>query len=401
MSFKIFHKGSIFGGIFLIAGSAIGAGILALPIITGLGGYISSILMVLVCWVFMTFTGLLVLEVNSSFTNRVNIVSMADKSFGLSGRIISWILYLFLFYSLIVAYITASGNIFFTVLNNAFNLTLTPPLIVIIFVTIFGAVIYLGTTQVDFVNRIFMVGKIATYLGIIFLGLKYIQPKNFFHFDIHYSIIGLPILITSFGFHNMIPTIVSYMDYDYVKVKKAIIGGSFLILAVYLVWVTFVLGIVAYPTLFSSYARGIEASEILMQYLKSTWTGFFVQWFAVFAIITSFLGQSLALLHFIADGVKVEPNRKNSIWLVFLALLPPTLFALTYPTFFFKALSFAGGICAVILFCFLPALMVWKGRYRQQLLYSYKTSGGKISLIIVILFSLFIVLQEIFRLIAR
>lgn len=395
---KIFHKGSVFGGVLLIAGSCIGAGMLALPIITGIGGFVSSIIMLFLCWLFMTFTAFLLLEANSSFDHRVNIVTMAEKSFGMKGRILSWVVYLFLFYSLLIAYISGGENILASALKYNFDLIISPPIVGIIFTLFFGLFIFLGTTSVDFFNRILMVGLIATYFGMLFLGMRFIHGDNFFHFNLHFSLVGLPILITSFGFHNMIPSLVVYMDYDYSKVKKAILGGSLIALFIYLLWDVIVLGIVPIENLLTSYLKGTEAAELLMRYLKSTWTRFFVQWFAFFAIVTSFLAQGLALMHFIADGLKVNPTKKNSFWLIFLTLLPPTFFAVINPNLFFRALSFAGGICAVILFCLLPALMIWKGRYRESKEYSYKAFGGKLTLVLVLAFSFFILLQEILRL---
>ena len=102
-----------------------------------------------------------------------------------------------------------------------------------------------------------------------------------------------------------------------------------------------------------------------MKHLSATWTGVFVQSFAFFAVVTSFLAQGLGLMHFIADGFKVMPNRKNNLWLLLLTMIPPICFVLTDPEIFFKALSFAGGICAVILFCILPAFMVYIKRYKK------------------------------------
>ena len=126
MNIKLFQKGSTLGGILLISGSCIGAGMLALPIITGLGGFFSSIITLFICWIFMTFTGLLLLEINSWFTQRSNLVSMAGNSYGFAGRIISWILYLFLFFSLIVAYISGCGNIISSAIENIFSLLIFP-----------------------------------------------------------------------------------------------------------------------------------------------------------------------------------------------------------------------------------------------------------------------------------
>ncbi len=84
--------GTFIGGILLIAGSCIGAGMLALPIMTGFSGFFPSLIMFLIAWGFMSVTGLLMVEVNSSFAERVNIGSMAERAFGKIGRYASWIL---------------------------------------------------------------------------------------------------------------------------------------------------------------------------------------------------------------------------------------------------------------------------------------------------------------------
>ena len=119
--------GTFIGGILLIAGSCIGAGMLALPIMTGLSGFFPSLVMFLIAWGFMTITGLLMVEVNSSFDARVNIGSMAERAFGKTGRYLSWILYLFLFYSLLVAYISGSGS-----LSSTYFLTIILVLLVVL-----------------------------------------------------------------------------------------------------------------------------------------------------------------------------------------------------------------------------------------------------------------------------
>lgn len=397
MFLKLFKKQSILGGAFLISGSCIGAGMLALPIITGMSGFIPSIILILISWFFMTFTGLLLLEVNGWFIERSNIISMSGRSFGVLGRILSWVFYLFLFYSLSVAYISGGGNILSSSIGSIFSVVISSKIYITIFVVVSAFIVYLGTSTVDFLNRIFMCLLFLSYLGIVFLGLTKIKIGYLSHVNFSSGLIAIPILITSFGFHNMIPSLVSYMENDYKKVKKSIILGGLIALGIYLIWEFFVLGIVSYSHLFSGFAKGSEASQILMTYLDSTWVGFFVKSFAFFAIITSFLAQTLGLTHFIADGLRVFPNKKNRSWLVLLAIIPPSFFAITYPTVFFKALSFAGGFCAVCLFCILPALMVWNGRYYKQYVSSYMAKGGKIALVLVILFSLFILGQELFR----
>ncbi len=387
--------GSVFGGMLLIAGSCIGAGMLGLPILLGLTGFFPSLILLLVSWVFMTYTGLLLIEVNGWFYERVNIISMAEKAFGSIGRLISWTLYLFLFYSLLVAYIAGSGKLFSSFLPFAISQNISG----IIFVIFFGILVYFGTKVVDFSNRLLMAGLVLTYLIMIFLGISKVNPSLFLHVDMKYFLLPLAVLITSFGFHNMIPSVTAYMKGDLKRTKIAILGGSFSALVIYLFWIVLIVGIVPVGGKFGllqAYDLGAEATISLRNILESKAVVTFAAWFSFFAIVTSFLAQSLGLMHFIADGLKVKPNYKNNWWLALLAIVPPLIFALSYPNIFFKALGFAGAYCAVIIFCIFPALMVWIGRYINKETSSYHVKGGKISLILVISFSIVIIVNQLF-----
>jgi len=95
MSFSVSKAVS---GALLISGTAIGAGMLALPVVTGLGGFLPAMLLYFICWLFMACTGLLLLEVCLWMPNDANIITMSHHLLGPIGRACSWVLYLFLFY---------------------------------------------------------------------------------------------------------------------------------------------------------------------------------------------------------------------------------------------------------------------------------------------------------------
>lgn len=390
--------GSIIGGILLIGGSCVGAGMLALPILTGLSGFFPSMTMFFCAWAFMTITGLLMVEVNGWFQTQVNIVSMAGHTLGQFGRVLSWGLYLFLFYSLLVAYISGSGSLTSTYFGTYFSMKLPSWIGSTVFVAIFGSIVYMGTRTVDHWNRVFMFGKIFTYLAMVVLGVQYIKPHLLLRTEPSYAIFSLPVLIISFGYHNMIPTLTAYMKGDIQRVRKVILGGSLFALIVYLIWEIVVLGIVPPDGqwgLVASWKHGWQASEAVSGTLGITWVSSFAEGLAFFALLTSFVAQTLALVHFLADGFKVKGEKHESIPLCLLALAPPLFFSFLYPQLFIKALNFAGGICAVILFGILPAVMVWMGRYSKKTASSYQVKGGKPLLITVFLFALFILFFQI------
>ncbi len=391
-------KGSVVGGTLLIGGSCIGAGMLALPMITGLAGFIPSLVMFLCAWGFMTLTALLMVEANAWFKDQVNIISMVGHSLGKWGRALSWVLYLFLFYALLVAYISGSGNLTSTFFNWSFSWELPIWIASLFFVILFGSLVYLGTRPVDLWNRVLMVGKIATYLGLVILGASYVSPKLLSYVEPGYAIYALPVLVIAFGFHNMIPTLFTYMGGDLKRVRLTILSGSLFALAIYIVWEVIVLGIVPLdgPSgIYESLKRDDEASQAVAGIVGSSWVGMFAQGLGFFAILTSFLAQSLGLVHFLSDGFKIKTKARENIGICVLALFPPLVFSLIYPQLFFKALNFAGGICAVILFGLIPVIMVWRGRYKKQLASSYQVFGGKPLLVGIFCFALFILIFQV------
>jgi tyrosine-specific transport protein len=383
--------GSLFGGVLLICGSCIGAGMLGLPVLTGLAGFFPSLSVFLAAWFFMTITGLLLVEVNGWFSHKANIITMVGHTLGQVGKMLSWTLYLFLFYALLVAYISGSDFIF----SSFFGIP--EWLSSLIFTSLFGCIIYWGTKAVDHWNRFLVAAMIIAYIALVSLGVNKINLQLLLHRAPVYSLIALPVLVTSFGYHNMIPTLTAYMKGDLKRVRLTIIYGSLLALAIYLSWEVLVLGIVPLEGtsgLIDSYKNGKEGAQALAMTLNSSWIAIFARIFAFFAILTSFLAQALSLVHFLSDGFQIKHKKKENIWMCLTALLPPVFFALIQPHLFLKALSFGGGIASV-LFGIVPVLMIWRGRYYQKMPSKYQVSGGKPLLVLIFLFALLVFVFQI------
>ena len=267
-----------------------------------------------------------------------------------------------------------------------------------IFVLIFGWVIYLGTRRVDLFNRGLMIGKIGFFVLLVLIGANYINPWLLLRTDPVYAPSALPLLVIAFGFHNMIPSLTAYLKGDLRKVRLTIIGGSLMAFAIYFIWEILVLGVVPMGGpfgLFESLKNDREASRAIAAIIKSSWVQIFSQGLAFFALLTSFLAQALSLVHFLADGLKISYKKQEKMSLCLLALIPPLVLSILYPQLFFRALNFAGGICAVILFGLLPVAMVWIGRYRKTTPTTYRMGGGKLALVLIFGFSLFILFLQL------
>src|SRR3990167_7556773 len=102
----------LLGGILLIVGTTIGAGILALPVATAELGFWGSLVLLIGCWTVMTTCAFLFLEVNLWLPPNTNLISMAGATLGRGGQVIAWLAYLLLLYSILSAYIAGGGDLF-------------------------------------------------------------------------------------------------------------------------------------------------------------------------------------------------------------------------------------------------------------------------------------------------
>ena len=156
----------LFGGILLILGTCIGAGLLALPISTAPAGFATSALLLLSLWIAMTAGAFLLLEVNLWLPENSNLISMARKTLGKSGAIITWISYLLLLYALLCAYISTNSDILSSLLSQV-HLQIPLWVSAIIIVAVLGYIVFRGISSVDIVNRGLMTTKIIIYAALI------------------------------------------------------------------------------------------------------------------------------------------------------------------------------------------------------------------------------------------
>jgi tyrosine-specific transport protein len=386
------------GGVLLVSGTTIGAAMLALPVSTGMAGFFPSSLLFLACWCLMTFTAFLILEVTLWMGPHTNLTSMARKTLGRWGEGLTGLVYLFLLYALTTAYVAGSTSLVLESVRDLTGYSLPREWGALPLLLIFGFFVYKGIESVDSLNRLLMAGLAITYVALIVCVSPYVQPAFLTHTDWPWLMPAIPVVVTSFGFHIIIPSLVNYLDYDVPLLKRTLLIGSSIPLVVYLIWELVVLGIVPIEGksgLLEGYIIGENGANLLGNILGNGGLAMLSSGFSFFAILTSFLGVSLSLNHFLADGFKIRPTPKGR-WLLFvLTFLPPLLLTITDPRAFLSALEYAGAFGVMILLGLLPALMVWSGRYIKQFPSTFQVPGGKLALIAAMLISLAIVLFEV------
>lgn len=385
--------GTVLGGALLVAGTTIGGGMLALPVLTGPGGFIPAHFIYLACWLFMTLTGLLFLEISLHMEEGANIVSMARRTLGWSGKAVAWGLYLFLFYCLTIAYLVGCGDIISSAFKDQMPRSFGP----LVFALMFAPFLYAGTKVVGKLNY-FLVGALAIlYVAFVALGAGEVKVENLLHRDWALSLIALPIAFTAFAYQGIVPTLVAYMDRDVKKIRKSIWIGTTIPLITYIIWQWLIIGIVPLNGehgLLQTLNDGRNAVYPLQFYLNNPYVFLIGEYFAFFALLTSFFGVCLGLIDFLADGLAIKKDTQGKFILLTLVLVPPLGIASIYPDIFLKALDYAGGYGCALLLGLLPIIMAYVLRQRHPE-YIPQVKGGTLVLSLMALFVLFELAIEI------
>jgi tyrosine-specific transport protein len=390
----IVPKSKLLGGILLIVGTSIGGGMLALPVSTATLGFSNSIFFLILCWLAMTVGALLILEVNLRLPAGSNMVFMAKSTLGIPGQVLAWITYLLLFYTLVSGYISGGADVLGGLLHKA---NLDPPgwITALIFTSVFSLVVYGGIRSVDYVNRGLMFGKLGVYLLLVIIISPHVDLTTLSGGSMKAVTGSLMVLITSFGFASIIPSLREYFNDDARALRKVILLGSLIPLTCYILWIAVIMGVVqregsdGLVALMANDHAISGLTNALSNAVQNQWiTGFF-SFFTSICMITAFLGVSIGLFDFLADGLRLKKTGLQGKSTLALTFIPPLTVVLINPGIYLHALSYA-GVCCVILLLLLPALMAWRARITAPVEGLWIVPGGKLSLSLVVLAAVFL-----------
>lgn len=350
----------LISGTSLIAGTTIGAGMLGIPLVTAEAGFIPALVATVCVWVFMVLTGLLYVEVALSLPSGANIFTMARHYLGTRGKLAAGGMFLFLYYCLLVAYISGGAPLLGYLLKSTAGIVLDPRLTLVLFGLIFGGIVWVGAKMIDRVNLILSVAMFGAYALLISKGSSEVMVTQLMQASWTPVCFALPILFSAFGYHNVVPSLCTYLNRDRQSLRLSILLGTSLALIVYVIWQWLILGSLDSAVIKQTLLAGQPVTAAL-QSVTGVGSLFAIgQSFAFFALVTSFMGVAFSVVDFLNDGLK--QRGRNRGWLISLTFLPPILCAYLDPTLFEKALSIAGGFGEAFLNGLLPVLLAWKYR---------------------------------------
>ncbi|ELV8682928.1 amino acid permease [Vibrio fluvialis] len=369
-------QSKLLGSTLIIAGTTIGAGMLALPLASAGIGFSTSLMIMLALWALMAFTALLMVEIHQYADKDATLHTLAKQILGNKGKWIATFAMLFLFYALCAAYIAGGGAQFTNRISEFTGLEVSGPTGTLIFTLIVAAVVTIGTGTVDRVNRLLFAGKMVAMVMVLTFLAPNVSQSYLLSMPLGQGLIvaSIPVIFTSFGFHGSIPAIVNYLDGHTPSLRRAIVVGSAIPLVIYVFWQVVTLGVVSQPDLVDN--AGLSALiGTLSQTVHQSNLGHVIGIFADLALLTSFLGVSLGLFEFMGDTIRKKDGNMNRIVASLVTFTPPLMFALFYPQGFIMALGYA-AIALAVLAIFLPLVMVARVRRQANNHDYYQVMGG-------------------------
>jgi tryptophan-specific transport protein len=188
---------------------------------------------------------------------------------------------------------------------------------------------------------------------------------------------AIPYYLTSFGFHGSVPSLMKYYGKDPARIRRCLLYGSLLSLAVYSLWHLVTMGNISRDQFRPIIDAGGNIGDLvgaLSEVANSDRLAALLGMFANMAVVSSFLGVTLGLFDFIADKFGFDDSRSGRLKTALITFAPPTLGGLLFPGGFLYAIGLA-GLCASVWGTLVPALCARASRrkYGNPL---YRVWGG-------------------------
>ena len=390
---------SLLGGAMIIAGTAIGAGMLANPTSTAGVWFIGSILALIYTWFCMTTSGLMILEANLHYPTGASFDTIVKDLLGKGWNLLNGLSVAFVLYILTYAYITSGGGITQNLLNQAFGSAESAVDIgrtsgSLIFCLVLAAFVWLSTKAVDRFTTALIGGMVIAFflstaglLGSVKSDVLLNTVATGEQQYLPYLLTALPVCLVSFGFHGNVPSLVKYYHRDGGRVMKSIFIGTGLALVIYILWQLAIQGNLPRSEFAPVIEKGGDVSallEALHKYIETDYIAVILNFFAYMAIASSFLGVTLGLFDYIADLLRFDDSFAGRSKTALVTFLPPLLLSLQFPYGFVIAIGYA-GLAATIWAAIVPALLVRASRQKFSQA-SYKVYGGNFMIGFIILF---------------
>jgi len=315
-----------------LIGCTIGAGILGIPYVVAKSGFLVGLIDILLIGVAIILVNLFVGEITLRTKSIHQLCGYAEKYLGLIGKRLMTVTMIFGNYSALIAYLIGTGQALFILLGfmSAFHFSL-------VYLVIMAILLYCSLEV--FENSELGFGIIAIILILFIIGAaifsKSFNAANLQYYDLSKVFLPYGVILFAFLGAVSIPEMREELKKEEKSLKKCILIGGLIPLAVYVLFALAVLGI-----------NGINTTQVATEGLGQVLGPNMILFGNIFAILnmtTSFLAIGLSLKQMYSYDFKLN---KNLAWLL-VWVIPLFAFSLGINNFI-GVLGIAGALAGGI-----------------------------------------------------
>lgn len=403
---------------YTIAGTMIGAGILALPTAMADSGILPGVIAIIIIGFVSVYTALCIVEVSFRVSGAYHFPSLVELFLGRKGMVVVFVGILIYVLGALTGYLAAGGNLIFELSGGRIPL----PIGTVIYFTISSSIVFMGLYFVGFVETVVFMLMILLAGAIGLLSVPHIQPQLALQSDwaSFPSIFG--VVLFAFAGHVIIPSIASGMHHD----KKGMIYSTYLGLfgpmVFYLLWCILFTMVIPKGSIDDIAPFSMTATLHQAKYYGQPATiplghligGTVITIGSVFALLstfTSYLGlgismsdcwdevshkylaskqkrqlQSVKINNSAVKGISNHNNPLQNRAGILLTVIIPLILSLSNPTSFLSFIEIAGMYGGSLFAGIMPPLLVLAARKKGAGDSSFTAPGGNWLPILVITF---------------
>ncbi|MBI2133576.1 hypothetical protein HYU11_02745 [Candidatus Woesearchaeota archaeon] len=334
-------KASFLVAIATLVGATIGAGILGIPYVVSQSGFWTGILAIVILGTATLLVNLYMGEVALRTNGNHQLSGYAGIYAGKIGRSLASAFLILGTYGALIAYTIGVGHSLTAIISgNYFMYGL-------LFFLLASAIVINGIKSIGKAELLITSLLIAVVILIPLLSSDVMETKNFSGFDLYRIMMPYGVVLFAFMGASSIPTIKEELNNNRKVLKKAIIIGTLIPLAVYLAFTAIVIGLVGGE--FSRLAENQQIATVALSLFIRPEIGNLANVFAILTMSTSFLAGSYAL----SSTFQFDYKLKRPLALLMTLSIPLLLFVVNAlfldGTSFMKILGLVGSVTGGIM----------------------------------------------------
>ncbi len=340
----------VFGPAATLIGCIIGAGILGIPYVVSKVGLLAGIIEIILIGIAILFLNIYLGEIAVKTKDRRQLVRYAEKYLGKNGKGLMWVSMVLVIYGALVAYTIKEGEFINALASPFFGGS--PLIYSTIFLFLMAVLVYFNLNFIEKTESLIVVILMSIILFISVLAMPHINKANFTQFNPQQIFVPYGVVLFSFLGFVAIPEMKEQIKKNKEMLKKAIIIGSIVPIAIYILFAFVVVGVTGNNT---SDGAILGLGEILGYEMLV-----FGTLFGIMTMMSSFIILAFSLKKMYEYDCSIN---KNLSW--FLTCTIPLIIILLGAKSFVKTIGFSGSLAGGLM-GILIALMYMKSRKQKK-----------------------------------